>query len=131
MAEDWKLQVSYKVGQDMINIRANTGAELTVLLGDISDKELATQIAAVAKQLNGANALAPLSTGGSTQEREQPQHSGTDWAPPASAGVQKAAPSCIHGLRTYKSGIAKASGKPYAFWSCPLPQGPDQCKPAN
>ena len=128
MAEDWKLQVSYKVGQDMINIRANSGAELAVLLGDLAEEELATQIAAVAKQLTGASVLAPLSTGASTPNQAQAPASGTGWAPPVS---NTSAPTCVHGARVYKSGIAKASGKPYAFWSCPLPQGPDQCKPAN
>ena len=128
MAEDWKLQVSYKVGQDMINIRANSGAELAVLLGDLAEEELATQIAAVAKQLTGASALAPLSTGGSTAGQTQAPASGTGWAPPVS---NTSAPTCAHGPRVHKSGISSKTGKPYAFWSCPLPQGPDQCKPVN
>lgn len=128
MAEDWKLQVSFKVGQDMINVRANTGAELAILLGDISEDELATQIAAVAKQLNGASTLAPLSTGGSTPSQAPQAPSGTGWAPPVS---NTPVPTCVHGARIYKSGTSSKTGKPYAFWSCPLPQGPEQCKPAN
>ena len=44
--EDWKLQVSYKTpGGDMINIRANTADELSVLLEGIGD--YSPQIAAV------------------------------------------------------------------------------------
>jgi len=36
MAEDWKLQVSYKTGTgDLINVRANTADELSVLLEGI------------------------------------------------------------------------------------------------
>ena len=38
MNEEWKLQVSYKTGSgDMINIRANTADELSVLLEGIGD----------------------------------------------------------------------------------------------
>ncbi len=38
MAEEWKLQVSYKTPNgDMINIRANTADELSVLLEGIGD----------------------------------------------------------------------------------------------
>jgi len=38
MAEDWKLQVSYKTGTgDLINVRANTADELSVLLEGIGD----------------------------------------------------------------------------------------------
>jgi hypothetical protein len=49
--EDWKLQVSFKVNGlkdgDMINIRANTADELSVLLEGIGD--YSPQIAATAK----------------------------------------------------------------------------------
>ncbi len=42
--EDWKLQVSYKSPNgDLINVRANTSDELSVLLEGVSD--YATQIA--------------------------------------------------------------------------------------
>jgi hypothetical protein len=59
--EDWKLQVSYKVGSgDMINIRANTADELSVLLENIGD--YATQIAATQRQLATAVTVSPLST---------------------------------------------------------------------
>jgi hypothetical protein len=43
MAEDWKLQVNYKTQTgDLINVRANTGDELSVLLESLGD--YATQI---------------------------------------------------------------------------------------
>jgi hypothetical protein len=61
MAEDWKLQVSYKTPSgDMINVRANTVDELSILLEGIGD--YSTQIAAVAKLVVGASNAAPLST---------------------------------------------------------------------
>jgi len=124
--ENWKLQVSYKTGSgDMINVRANTVDELSVLLEGISD--YSTQIAATAKMLNGASVAAPLATTTSTADIPV-------WA--TSAPVQTQAPSstgptCTHGARKFLSGISKKNGKPYQMWVCPQPQGADQCSPVN
>ena len=124
--ENWKLQVSYKTGAgDMINVRANTADELSVLLEGISD--YSTQIAATAKMLNGASVAAPLATTTSTADTPV-------WA--TSAPVQTQAPSstgptCTHGARKFLSGISKKNGKPYQMWVCPQPQGADQCSPVN
>lgn len=127
MAEDWKLQVSYKTpGGDMINIRANTADELSVLLEGIGD--YATQIAAVQKLVVGASATAPLSTPSTTTSTRPPQSS---TPPQASAPSATSAPTCQHGARKYKSGISSKTGNPYAMWVCPMPQGADQCKPVN
>ena len=128
--EDWKLQVSYKTPTgDLINIRAQTAEELSVMLEGVSD--YSTQIAATGKLIQGAYTTAPLGTTGSTVGTMQSPTSTTapQSAPSATAGLST--PTCIHGPRTHRSGVAKATGKPYAFWSCPLPQGPEQCKPAN
>jgi len=127
MAEDWKLQVSYKTGTgDLINVRANTADELSVLLEGIGD--FATQIAAVQKLVVGASATAPLSTLSSTPNTEPQRSSAPPQATPPSAG---AGPMCQHGARKYKSGISSKTGNPYAMWVCPMPQGADQCKPVN
>jgi hypothetical protein len=121
--EDWKLQVSYKTPSgDMINVRANTADELSVLLEGIGD--YSTQIVAVQKLLTGAYNVAPLSTPSSTPSTPPPVSSVPDQAKTAS-------PTCIHGARIFRSGISKKTGQPYAFWSCPQPQGADQCKPVN
>jgi len=128
--EEWKLQVSYKTPSgDLINIRAKTSEELSVMLEGIGD--YSTQIAATGKLIQGAYTIAPLGTTGSTAGTMQMPTSTTapQSAPSATAGLST--PTCIHGPRTHRSGVAKATGKPYAFWSCPLPQGPEQCKPAN
>ena len=134
MAEDWKLQVSYKTGSgDMINVRANTADELSVLLEGVGD--YSTQIAAVQKLVVGAYGLAPLATSPSTQGTMQ----STSSAPPqaqapsamAPATQQQGGPTCQHGPRKYKSGISSKTGNPYAMWVCPMPQGADQCKPVN
>jgi len=127
MAEDWKLQVSYKTGTgDLINVRANTADELSVLLEGIGD--FATQIAAVQKLVVGAATTVPLLTSSTTPNTEPPRSSAPPQATPPSAG---AGPLCQHGQRKFKSGISSKTGNPYSMWVCPMPQGADQCKPVN
>ena len=122
--ENWKLQVSYKTGSgDMINIRANTADELSVLLEGIGD--YAVQIAATQRLLGASYTAAPLGTADTT-----PNIAPTVSSPTIQAGA--VSPTCVHGTRIFRSGVSKTTGKPYAFWACPTPQGtPDQCKPAN
>ncbi len=129
--EDWKLQVPYKTATgDMINIRAHTADELSVLLENVGD--YATQIAATQRQLAQASTISPLSTSSTTASTEPAPYSTPPQAqtPTATAPVQ-GAPTCNHGPRKYKSGISSKTGKPYAMWVCPMPQGADQCKPVN
>ena len=128
MAEDWKLQVSYKTPSgDMINIRANTPDELSVLLEGIGD--YSTQIAATHSKIVQQYNLTPLSTSsGTTSTAQVPSSAPTPISPTSGT----AAPTCVHGARIFRQGISKTTGKPYAFWACPTPQGtPDQCKPVN
>ena len=137
--EEWKLQVSYKTpAGDMINVRGNTADELSVLLEGVGD--YSTQIAAVQKLVVGAYTLAPLGTTPSTQGTMPStsfapnQGQGPSFTPPPSAVTPTgtASPTCVHGARIFRSGMSKTTGKPYAFWACPTPQGtPDQCKPVN
>ena len=135
MAEDWKLQVSYKTSTgDMINVRAQTPDELSVLLEGVGD--FATQIAATQRLLSGVSTAAPLSTSSSTGSTPPPQFSTPPQAQAPSAMVPPAqpvqgGPTCQHGPRKYKSGISSKTGNPYAMWVCPMPQGADQCKPVN
>ena len=134
-SEDYKLQVSIRsaaaANADMINIRANTIEELSVLLEGISD--YSTQIAATAKMITGAYTVAPLATTPSTPAT-QPAPSFVT-APPAAQFVTPAAtttPTCVHGPRIFRSGTSSKTGQPYAFWACPTPQGTlNQCKPQN
>ena len=130
MAEDWKLQVSYKTPNgDMINVRANTADELSVLLEGVGD--FSTQIAAVQRLIVGAGVAAPLSTSPSIAGTTPPQSSTPPQAQtPAGTGTASG-PTCVHGARKYKSGISSKTGNPYAMWVCPMPQGADQCKPVN
>jgi hypothetical protein len=136
MAEDWKLQVNYKLATgDLINIRANSADELSVLLEGIGD--YATQIHATQRQLQGAGTLAPLSTTDSITSTTPPPYSLPPQAQAPSAMAPtgtpqpQSGPTCTHGARKYKSGISSKTGNPYAMWVCPMPQGADQCKPVN
>ena len=132
MAEEWKLQVNYKLATgDLINIRANSGDELSVLLESIGD--YATQIHATQKLLSQAGTLAPLSTTDSTTGTTPPPYSAAPQAstPPSSSAPVQGGPTCQHGPRKYKSGISSKTGNPYAMWVCPMPQGAEQCKPVN
>ena len=133
MAEEWKLQVNYKLATgDLINIRANSADELSVLLEGIGD--YATQIHATQRLLSQAATLAPLSITDSTTSTTPPPYSTPPQAQApsamAAASVQ-GGPTCQHGPRKYKSGISSKTGNPYAMWVCPMPQGADQCKPVN
>ena len=124
--EDWKLQVSYKTSNgDMINVRANTADELSVLLEGVSD--YSTQIAATARMLNGAAVVAPLVTTTSTPATA-PE---STFAPFQGQAPSATGPTCTHGARKFLSGVSKKNGKPYAMWVCPQPQGADQCSPVN
>jgi hypothetical protein len=130
MSEEWKLQVSYKTpGGDMINVRANTADELSVLLEGIGD--YSTQVAAVQRMVVGAYNAAPLGTPPSMPDTvPAPSSMPAPVAPPSATPTS--GPVCIHGARKYRSGVSAKTGQPYAFWACPTPQGtPDQCKPAN
>jgi hypothetical protein len=134
MAEDWKLQVSYKTpAGDMINVRAQTADELSVLLESMGD--YSTQIAAVQRLVVGAYGVAPLSTSTSTGSTTPPPSSTPPQAQaPSAMGAPtpvQGGPTCQHGPRKYKSGISSKTGNPYAMWVCPMPQGADQCKPVN
>ena len=127
--EDWKLQVSYKTPQgDMINVRANTADELSVLLEGIGD--YSPQIASVQRLIVSAYNIAPLQTTPSTPSTtpftsSAPTQASTPSSTPSSN------PTCVHGARIFRSGVSKKNGQPYAFWACPQPQGADQCKPVN
>lgn len=137
--EDWKLQVSYKTpAGDMINVRAQTADELSVLLEGVGDYSV--QIASVQRLVVASYNAAPLGTSASTQGTTPSQSYAPNPASGASVGAPPSAitpagtasPTCIHGARIFRQGVSKTTGKPYAFWACPTPQGtPDQCKPVN
>lgn len=129
MSEEWKVQVSYKTpAGDLINIRANTTDELSVLLEGVGD--YATQIAATGKAIGLQYNLTPLSTSSSTASTPVSPTFAPTQAPIAS-GTSAPVPTCMHGERKYMSGVSKKTGSPYKMWVCQQPQGAEQCKPMN
>ena len=127
--ENWKLQVSYTVPNGpMINVRAQTSDELSVLLEGIGD--YSTQVAAVQALIKAAFVVAPLENTASTVDTPPWATSApSQVAAPSGGGLSS--PTCIHGGRKFLSGISKKNGKPYSMWVCPQPQGTDQCQPVN
>ena len=127
--ENWKLQVSVKSPNgDLINIRANTADELSVLLEGIAD--YSPQIASTSRLIAGAYAVAPLQTTTSTVDTPPWATSPTvQTQAPSATGLSS--PTCVHGPRKFLSGISKKNGKPYSMYVCPQPQGADQCAPVN
>jgi len=134
--EDWKLQWSIKTPTgDLINVRANSAEELSVLLEGIA--EVSGQAASTSKVIGAAYNAIPLSTAPSAVDN--PPWATSPTTPPvaqyATAPIatppQQSAPTCIHGPRKHLSGVSKKNGKPYSMWVCSQPQGADQCAPAN
>lgn len=134
--EDWKVQWSFKTPTgDLINVRANSVEELSVLLEGIA--EVSGQAVSTQKVIGAAYNAAPLLTQPSAVDTPPWATSPTTQvqAPYATAPTatppQQSAPTCIHGPRKHMSGISKKTGKPYSMWVCTQPQGADQCAPAN
>ena len=134
--EDWKVQWSFKSPTgDLINVRANSVEELSVLLEGIA--EVSGQAVSTQKVIGAAYNAAPLSTAPSAVDT--PPWATSPTTPPAAAfggapvatPPQSSAPTCIHGPRKHLSGVSKKTGKPYSMWVCTQPQGADQCAPAN
>ena len=127
--ENWKLQVSYTVPSGpMINVRAQSADELSVLLEGVGD--YSTQVAAVQGLIKAAFIVAPLET--TTSTVDNPPWATSVTAPtvaPSATGLSS--PTCVHGNRKFLSGISKKNGKPYSMWVCPQPQGAEQCAPTN
>jgi hypothetical protein len=134
--EDWKVQWSFKSPTgDLINVRANSVEELSVLLEGIA--EVSGQAVSTQKVIGAAYTAIPLSTQPSAADNPPWATSPTTQpaAPYATAPTatppQQSAPTCIHGPRKHLSGVSKKTGKPYSMWVCTQPQGADQCAPAN
>lgn len=128
-AENWKVQVSYKTpAGDLINIRAESTDELSVLLEGVGD--YATQIAATGKAIGLQYNLTPLSTSSSTGST-QAFPTSVPTQEPIASGTAAPSPTCMHGPRKYMSGVSKKTGSPYKMWVCQQPQGAEQCKPMN
>ena len=134
---DWAIQVSPRVGDTLINLRAKTGDEM---LGILSwyEQNSATIASALGTGAAGA-AVGQTFAGPGTQNVPQQQGSwsdqGSQQAPPAFVPQQAApqgggapAPSCTHGPMVFRSG--NKNGRDWKAYFCPTPRGTQgQCDP--
>lgn len=114
-------------GKPGLTLRADSLREINSQLGELSenvseDKSLLDDI------LDGVLTVKAGITLKFPQETKPvaKQTVNTTVQPPAGA-----TPNCSHGEMKYKEGVSRASGKAYAGYFCPAPQGVPggQCKP--
>jgi hypothetical protein len=122
----WYYQASFKIGQDMINVRANTCTEFVENLQSFQEAAVAEIISARQKLAGGEAVAASLPVaGGAATTDSKPVESGGTWSQPTSQSVEK--PKCKHGDR--KGGEGVSSRGPWRSWFCPLPKdAPDSEK---
>ena len=135
MSENWKIQVSPKLGQTLVNVRGESAEEFQANL------EFAVANAQfIADAVAHLEAAYNLAAGGvSVAPAAQPVPAqpvvthATPAAPatttPAAQPAASAAPSCHHGPLVYRE-AKPGSGKSWRGYFCPSPKGtPDQCPP--
>lgn len=109
------LQVNVKTtGGTLINVYASDEADLSAKLEVI--ERVAPQVAAIEGVYHAASAVSSVAAPPS----QQPQQG---------EGAPGAAPTCNHGARIWRQGVAKATGKPYKMWACPSQDRNAQCPP--
>lgn len=121
MSDNTPIQINFKTKKDgmLINLRANDGAELDLLMTQISERLAA--LVDLEKTVEGMavvkNAFPNAQVVSSTPNA--PTSAAPTGAPACDGGACGGAP-----MRFVPAGIAKATGRPYkAFYACPLPQG--------
>jgi len=117
MSENTPIQINFKTKKDgmLINLRANDGAELDLLLNQITER-----LAALVDLEKTGESMAVVKNA-----FPQAQVVGSPSTPTTAAPA--GAPDCACGggnMRFVPAGIAKSTGRPYkAFYACPKPQG--------
>jgi hypothetical protein len=117
MSNESPIQVNWKTKKDgmLINIRANDGAELDLLMDAVSQRLAAlVDLEKTTEEMGAPLKAIPAAV--------------TNAFPNAQVVSSPAgAPECACGsgaMRFVPAGIAKSTGRPYkAFYACPKPQG--------
>lgn len=124
--EDWRVQLSIKAGENMLNVRGATAGEL---LGELDT--LANLSGEVDSCVTAIKAMECLKSG--VQSGANSYGGGTSQGGAGSSGGYQAGGQntagrgCIHGPMTYREGTG-ARG-PWKGWFCPEPKGsPNACK---
>jgi hypothetical protein len=116
MSENSPIQINFKTKKDgmLINLRATDGAELDLLLDQLSQR-----LAALVDLEKTVEGMATV--------KDAFPNSTSSSAPRPVAAAPAGAPDCAcggGGMRFVPAGIAKSTGRPYkAFYACPKPQG--------
>lgn len=118
MSENYKVQVSYKVGTNMagmINLRGDSVGEVDMLLGELREL-LLPGLAGFEEEAKAIGLIAsafPATTGVAQQPAQG-----------AAQPTNGASPTCIHGARVHRSGAD------WQGWFCPAQKDdPSKCKP--
>lgn len=132
MSENWKIQISPKVGNTLINLRGDTPEEMLNVLGwaetnapaivrAIAALEMTGQAPALAEMASTAQAEPGYTWNGQVAVPNRPTQEAPTPQPPGPS------PSCRHGAMTYKEGTSK-NNKAYKGWFCPSSNRNDQCQ---
>ena len=121
MSENSPIQINFKTKKDgmLINLRANDGAELDLLLDQLTQR-----LAALVDLEKTVESMAVVKDAFPQSVQVQ----GTTAVPtPVQSAPATGKPQCACGggeMRFVPAGIAKSTGRPYkAFYACPKPQG--------
>jgi hypothetical protein len=137
VSDSFKIQQNVKVGNDLINLRADSPSEFESIANWVIEN--AGLLVNVQSALGGVSAVAPLA-GNVTKTQVQndapaqavqqqgqwaqpQQQAAPSWSQPATAG-----PACKHGPMVARGG--EKNGRAWSGFFCPTPKGtPDQCPP--
>lgn len=121
--EGYKVQLNIKAGENMLNVRGNSAADLMGELDSLSN--FATEIDTSVTVLKAMECLKSPVYGGANSHGGGASQAGQGSNP--QGGQNTAGRGCIHGPMTYRTGSG-ARG-PWQGWFCPLPKGnPEACK---
>jgi hypothetical protein len=126
--ENTPIQINWKTKKDgmLINLRAASGAELDLLIDELSQR-LAALVDLEATTESMARAAGATNTVQDSFPGAQVVNQGAVARPAPTPTVAGQAPECACGggpMRFVAAGISKSTGKPYrAFYACPKPQG--------
>lgn len=127
MTDEFKIQVSTKIGADMVNFRGENAGEVATLIDDFS--LLASSIIENLKTIQESGkalveAQREVNTAGQAAAAPQAAPAPAAAAAPSPAGGT--VPQCPHGQRVYKA----ARDGSWQAWFCSLPKGtPGACAP--
>ena len=117
MSDNWKIQVSPKIGNTLVNVRAESIEELRGLL-----VEFQMNVLDYVKGIEGipTGTPAPVAAPALTVVPPTPA-----FAPATNSDSR----TCKHGPMTYKTGVGK-TGAPWKAYMCPAPKdASDKCDP--